>query len=201
MSTFAIQTEAEKPGEEKKITWETFQQEYLSREDGYKYEWLDGIVEKSPVTMDKTQLYILRNLQEFFTGLKFEGKVSGQLMAEADLFFLNNHRRPDICWLTDEQIDRLAEGEYEVPAFVMEIISGNDVMNRVFHKMQDYRAAGVQVVWHILPQLQEVHVYAGDNLGTMTVCSGEMNCSAEPALPEFQLAIDGLFAKSSRKSK
>jgi len=35
----------------RKISWETFQKKYLSKEDKYKYEWLDGIVEKTPRTM------------------------------------------------------------------------------------------------------------------------------------------------------
>lgn len=199
MSTLAIQSEAQQPENDPWISWEAFQRDYLSREDGYKYEWLNGIVDKTPAAMDKTQLYILRNLQEYFMQLKFEKKVSGQLIAEADLFFLKNHRRPDICWLTDKQIDRLAENEYEAPVFIIEIISNNDVMNRVFSKMQDYRAAGVQTVWHILPQHQEVHVYTGEYLEKMSVCFENALCSASPALPNFNIPCADIFRKISSK--
>ncbi|MEM6321733.1 MAG: hypothetical protein AAF960_29000 [Bacteroidota bacterium] len=50
----------------KKISWKAFQEKYLSREDEYKYEWVDGCVEKTLRTIDKTQFYIQQNLAKFF---------------------------------------------------------------------------------------------------------------------------------------
>lgn len=61
--------------------------------------------------------------------------------------------------------------------------------------MQDYRAANVQVVWHILPLMQEVHVYAGGDLRQMTVLSGEMVCSAVPALPDFEMTVEEVLMR------
>lgn len=177
------------------ISWEDFQRDYLEREDGYDYEWLNGVVEKSIVSMDKKQLYIVKNLIAFFRVLLNQKKVSGELIAEGDLFFKENHRRPDICWLTDEQIYRLAEDAYEVPAFVIEVISTNDAVSRLTKKMQDYRSAGVQVVWQIFPIHQEVHVYAGTDLKQMTVRSQQDVCSAAPVLPAFQLSVEKIFEK------
>ncbi len=185
----------------KELSWEQFQRKYLPREDTYKYEWLNGVVEKSPYSMDKTQLYILRNLLAWFRKFLLEGKVEGELISEADLFFGSHHRRPDICWLTDQQIDNLAEGEYEVPAFVIEVISSKDMINQVVRKMHDYRSAGVEVVWHILPIYQEVHVYTGDQLDHMNVCSGTTICSAAPALPAFSLPAAAVFERKESASK
>ncbi len=179
------------------ITWEAFQREYLSREDSYTYEWLNGTVERTPNAMNAAQLYILNNLLNFFMRLKFQGQMSGQLMPESDLFFGDHHRRPDICWLTDAQINALAEGEYEVPAFVIEVISNHDEMNTVVGKMQDYRAAGVQIVWHILPNHGEVHVYNGQALEVMKVCKGNDTCSAAPVLPDFELPATEIFQRES----
>lgn len=70
------------------ISWNDFQRRYLTREDGYKYEWLNGTVEKSENSMTPIQFYILENLQNFFFRLKFEGKTTGQFVQEADIFFL-----------------------------------------------------------------------------------------------------------------
>lgn len=181
---------------EQRISWEEFQRDHLEREDGYKYEWLNGVVERSAYTIDKLQLFILRNLQNLFFELKFRGQLEGQLIAEADLFFGQNHRRPDICWLTNRQIDRLAEGMYEVPAFVMEVISKTDAINRVHDKMHDYRAASVGMVWHIFPKHQEVHIYTGENLQQMSVRSDDALCSAAPILPNFELRVDQIFERS-----
>ncbi len=201
MSTSAAKKtlKTKEPQKKKGVSWEAFQKKYLTREDGYKYEWLNGFVEKTPHTMDKSQLYILRNLLSWFRKFLSEGKVRGELLPEADLFFLENHRRPDICWLTDEQIDRLAENEYEVPAFVIEVISNKDMMNKVVHKMQDYRAAGVKVVWHILPAYEEVHVYSGEHLEEMQVCTKEKECSAAPVLPGFVIPSKEIFKKGKNK--
>ncbi|MEL6720412.1 MAG: Uma2 family endonuclease [Bacteroidota bacterium] len=180
------------------VTWEEFRSDYMEREDGYEYEWLNGVVEKTIYSMDKTQLFILRNLQAYFRSLLFQNKVTGELIAEADLFFGQHHRRPDICWLTDEQIDSLADDQYEVPTFVIEIISNNDAINRVNDKMEDYRTAGVQVVWQIFPKHQQVHIYTGEQLEHMTVYSKEKNCSAVPVLPNFTLPAKDIFERKTK---
>ena len=99
--------------------------------------------------------------------LKFSSKIEGQLLAELDLFFKKHHRRPDMCWLTDSQIDNLAEDKYEVPLFTIEVISKNDQVNKLEGKMNDYREAGVKVAWQIFPQHQTVHVYTGKKLKNM----------------------------------
>jgi Uma2 family endonuclease len=185
---------------QREISWETFQKRYLQREDSFKYEWVGGLVVKTQRSMDKTQLYIQRNLQSFFRNLLFENKVTGEIIAEPDLFFLINHRRPDMAWLTDEQIDKLAESsEDEIPAFVVEVISNNDQTNKVKDKMNNYRDAGVQVVWQIFPKQQQVDVYTGTFLEKMTVCFGEQLCSAAPVLPDFVIPTNAIFKRKITK--
>ena len=176
----------------RQISWAEFQKKYLSREDRYKYEWVDGQVEKTPRTMDKSQFYIQNNLINFLYRLKFAQKTTGQLIAEGDTFFGANHRRPDIAYYTDEQILKGAKGENIVPQFVIEVISGKDQMNLVHKKMQDYRKAKVAVVWHIFPDLAEVHVYRGRK---MEVCQGNDLCSAEPVIAGFKIAVGEVLRK------
>lgn len=183
----------------RRITWQEFEKKYLSKEDGYKYEWVNGLVEKIEYAMNPTQLYIQRNLHELFTQLKMEGKATGQLLAEPDLFFFPEvHRRPDFAWLTDAQIDRLAEpGAIEIPAFIIEVVSTHDAALKLVDKMRHYRAAGVRVAWLIYPQPQEIHVYGGSHLTAMTVCTDQDICSAVPALPDFAVPVDDVFKKIS----
>ena len=175
-----------------RISWEDFQAEYLTREDAYKYEWLDGIVEKTERAMNQNQFFILQNLLAFFRELLNAGKASGELIPEGDTFFLENHRRPDIAYFTNEQIARAARGENQVPQFVIEIISKNDVANKVQAKVQDYQRAEVQVIWHLYPELEEVHIYHGKQV---TICSGDDLCSAAPVLPAFELSVAAIFQK------
>jgi Uma2 family endonuclease len=138
---------------------------------------------------------MLENLLDLFEKLRKEGKVTGRLVTEPDLFFLNNHRRPDVAWLTKNQIYALANPEsYEVPAFVIEVISTNDQnFNKVKKKMVNYRDASVRVVWHVFPNLRQVDVYAGEHLDQMTVCDGDKICSADPVLPGFAIPASAIF--------
>jgi Uma2 family endonuclease len=179
----------------KRISWNEFERKYLSREDEYKYEWVHGIVEKTKRTMNPYQIFLQRNLTEFFYRLKFEGKVTGQLIAEPDLFFLSDlHRRPDMAWLTDEQIDKLIQpGMVEVPAFVIEVVSKNDAGESLEKKMDEYREAGVKVVWQLFPAAKTVHVYSGKNMRQMKVCKLGDSCSAGPVLLGFDMDVDTIF--------
>lgn len=183
------------------ISWEAFKAKYLSREDGYKYEWLNGVVEKSKRTMDKTQLFILRNLLEKFRELQYANKVDGELISEGDLFFLDKHRRPDIAFLTNEQIELAADDKLDsVPEFVIEVISNTDAINRVNKKIVNYRESGVKVVWHIFPNEHEVHVYCDDNLDTVYIKRDDAICSAEPVLPDFQMPVSDIFKRKNKKT-
>lgn len=179
----------------KRISWEAFKAEYLEREDDFKYEWVNGVVEKTPRSMDRTQFYIVQNLLDFFGILKYSGKITGSLMPEGDTFFGTNHRRPDVAYYTDDQIEAAADDDTAEPQFVIEIISTSDQMNRVHKKMRDYRASKIPVVWHIFPELQEVHVFHGRK---SEIYIGEEICSAAPVLPEFQLSVNTIFKRKKK---
>jgi Uma2 family endonuclease len=181
------------PRPAKRISWEDFEKKYLTREDSYKYEWVEGNVVKTKRTMDFKQIFIFTNLDEFFEQLKLQGKLSGKLISEVDTFFLENHRRPDIAWFSMEQIKQSKQGISPVPQFVIEIISTKDQMNLVEDKMEDYSAAGVKVVWQIFPKFEKVHVYAGSHLNEMVVRRGEETCSAAPVLPDFVISVKDIF--------
>ena len=176
------------------ISWETFKKVYLEREDSFKYEWVNGQVEKTPRTMDKKQFFIIENLMAWLDTLRAEKKANGRLIVEGDNFFSGAHRRPDIAYYTYEQI-RLTQNDNAhtvVPQFIIEVISTNDQMNSVVKKMKNYRAAEVPIVWHIFPNQYEIHVYRGKQ---MTVCVGDDICSAEPVVSGFKMSVNDVLKK------
>lgn len=174
----------------KKISWEQFQKQYLSREDGFKYEWLNGLIEKTPRTMDYKQLQMVENILAFFEELKVAKGIKGRIHEELDTFFDVQHRRPDLCFITTEQLKKI-KTEAPVPSFVVEIISITDNINRVNRKVDDYFDAGVKVLWHIFPELKKVHVY--ENSKHILICEGADLCSAEAAIEGFVLSVDAIF--------
>lgn len=140
MTTAAIQQQNQGApnGKSRYISWNEFQKRYLSREDGSKYEWVNGTVVKSR-QKDYTQFYIVQNLLRAFEVLRKAGKAAGMLIMEGD--------------------------------------------------------SGVQVVWHIFPQIGQIHIYSGKKLKQMTVCQGNDACPASPVLPGFVLAVSEILRK------
>ena len=178
----------------KPLSYARFQKQYLNRDDRFKYEWAKGFVIISPHTMEKYQFFIMRNLRNFFSELIKTNQVTGYLESEFNLFFgVDANRKPDIFYFTEEQADAASLGENPIPEFIIEVISTTDQLNYMVDKMNDYRAAGVKVVWHIFALKNEVHVYTGTNLTSMTVCKGETVCSAAPVLPVFNLSVSDIF--------
>ncbi len=182
------------------MDWATFSQKYLHREDGHKYEWVEGSVVKTK-SMDYTQLFIVKNLLAFFRKLMAEQGITGELIPESDVFFGGNHRRPDIAYFTDEQIAAMSYGENQVPKFVIEIISTKDQVNLIQQKMNNYRQANVQVVWQIFPLSEQVHVYGGSMLKSMSMCERGDLCSAVSVLTGFEMTAAEVFKKAPRPEK
>ena len=177
----------------KSISWVEFEKKFLSLEDGFKYEWVNGIVEKTLRAMNQNQYYLLDNLEAFLYQLKSQYPITGKFNTEIDTFFLDKvHRRPDCAYFTDAQRKLMAQSINQIPKFVIEVVSSRDQINAVHKKMQNYRDADVEVVWHIFPLLNEIHVYKGFS---MSICKGDMLCSAEPVIPNFLISVNDVFKK------
>ncbi len=157
--------------------------------DGYKYEWNDGELIKF-VGMNKKQVYIYSLLQDLFFEKGYNKK--GTLVAEYDVELTGiQTRRPDVAYLTKEQVKQTKAGVDEIPEFVIEIISGNDNINKVEAKIGEYFKAGVRVIWLILPDSQSVHVYTSRR--TVKICLENDICSASPVLPDFEISVADIF--------
>jgi len=174
------------------VSWSTFEKKYLSREDGYKYEWNNGRIDKTTNAMRPKQWFIFRNLQVFFQTIV--PIPNGLLLQEADVFLsATMHKKPDITFATFEQI-RLAEGDERViPALVMEIISPTDSAYKVQEKTSEYLRSGVSMVWLIYPHTEEVCLYRADL--SSSICREKAICSAQPIIPGFNISVEEIFRK------
>ena len=172
----------------KPITWEHFKNRYLSREDEFTYEWVNGYVEKTKREFGYRHLYIFKNLTDTF--INFNCQQKGSLTKDIATFFLADYLQPDISFFTKEQIRTTNRNEYQTPKFVIEIISNNDKAKKLQGKMVDYLRADVLVIWQIYPDLQVVHVYNGNK---MTLLMNDDLCSAAPVLPEFVISVNDIF--------
>jgi len=173
------------------ISLESFLIEFSNMEDGYKYEWNHGIVEKTKaMNQEQTTIYLLLN-RLFCQTQAF--KEMGGLTAETDMMTTENQlRRPDIAFFSGQQIEQMKKGNNQIAEWVAEIISESDNINRVEKKLDEYFAAGVKVVWHIFPATKKVYVYTGPD--EVTICMGKTICSGTPVLPDFEVSAATLFS-------
>lgn len=159
--------------------------------DGFKYEWNDGELIKF-TGMNKNQVYIYDVLLELFIEKGY--KKIGTIVSEYDVMLSGiQMRRPDIAFLTKEQLISAKNGEDEIPPFLIEIISGSDNINRVEDKLTEYFKAGVKVVWNIFPEQKMVYVYTSRK--EVKICMENDICSAQPVLEDFKISVDDLFGK------
>lgn len=174
----------------RRISKAHFLRYFSDREDGFKYEFSRGVIEKT-TKMNQRQINIFFVLLERF--LKTEAKKSGGgMITEVDMdTSVEQLRRPDIAFFTGEQIKLMKFGINQVAPWVAEVISTNDQANKINQKLEEYFDAGVQVVWHIFPESKQVYVYTSPE--NVVICRGETLCSGAPALPDFQVAAAEIF--------
>ncbi len=173
------------------ISKERFLLEYSDREDGFKYEWNNGRIEKTQ-TMNQLQSKFFFRLLSLFLKTSAAQK-GGMLITETDVDTAPEQlRRPDICFFTAEQLPLMWAGQNQVATWVAEVISPTDKAGHVANKMEEYFRAGVLTVWHIYPAQQKVEVYTSPD--DVKICRAKTICSGAPALPDLEISAEELFA-------
>lgn len=161
--------------------------------DGFKYEWVNGNILKLPKVITPEQFHIVKNLTRLFSTTDAY-KTGAELMPEVKTLTVNEQVRvPDIAYFTTQQQIEMSNGDAPVPLFAIEIISPNDILEKVDLKLEEYFKAGVQVLWHILPTLEKVYIYTSPL--HVTVCKGNIVCSAETVIAGFSLPAKDIFKK------
>jgi len=162
-------------------------------EDGFKYEWNNGVIEKSPKMITFENLFIVQRLNRFFQSTEAY-QQGGELFTEPESMTSPTQLRiPDMAYYTAQQIQEAAAGKMPgVPEFIIELVSDNDVHQKVLKKLDEYFNAGARVVWLVVPQLKVVYVYTSPI--EVFICKGERVCSAEPVIPGFKTSADALLS-------
>lgn len=173
------------------MTLADFRKRYGSREDGFKYEFNKGRVEKYKSNMNAQHAHIIRNLNRRFSQTAAYA-TGAELIPEMDqMTGTDQQRRPDISLWPDAKIK---SADDQVSEFVIEIISPTDRYEDIVLKRREYFRAGVRVAWYISPADQTVSVYLSPT--EVTVCEGPARCSAAPVLPDFEMTAAEVFQKN-----
>ncbi len=172
------------------LTLAEFRRKYADREDGFKYEYNQGIIEKYLGNMNIKQYHIVKNLTRRFT--QTAAYVQGaELGIEVEqLTAADKMRRPDLCLIPSQ---KLADTDESISEFVIEITSPTDKADDIQRKRREYFQAGVQVLWQVDPADQSVSVFTAPTL--VKICEGNSICSAMPVLTDFEMTAADIFKK------
>jgi Uma2 family endonuclease len=173
----------------RRISLTAFLKKYREGGNGFKYEFNDGIIEKTDA-FKKKEIYIYDNLlRVFMKTLAF--KNGDTFVTEVETWTSETQfRKPDISYWTLQQQN---EEDESVPLFAIEVISKNDPINVVNNKILEYFKSGVKVLWHIFPEQRMVYVFTSPS--NITVCFEDQICSASPVLTDFEISVNNIFKK------
>ena len=157
----------------------------------YKYEWVDGELEKTDYMMKNTERGNVQRIRQAFYKTKAFNQ-GGELFAETHVPVSETRIRiPDLSFFDAEQIAASEQGALPVSAWAIEIISPNEVGFKIERKALEYQKAGVQVLWQIYPDLRMVQVRT--SLRSTQIHWEEDACTAAPALPDLKIKVNELF--------
>ena len=110
-------------------------------------------------------------------------------------------RLPDISFVTLDRIPEEGdpEGLWDIaPDLAVEIVSPNDIYQKLMNKVFDYLDAGVKEVWLVSPESKTVAIYYSFTDVKILTESDVLTC--EKLLPGFSCSVADLF-KLPQRSK
>jgi len=134
-------------------------------------------------------------------GVFIEAHALGSVYTPDTTFKIGgNDRLPDISFVAAERFPE--EGEPEglwqiAPDLAVEVISPNDLWEKVQSKVREYFAAGVQEVWLVAPESKEVQVYTAPQ--RVVILTEEQELTSQ-LLPEFRCKLSEIFKAPARRS-
>jgi Uma2 family endonuclease len=171
-------------------------EELLKLPDAASYELVDGqLVERNVSTLSalveglvyvKVQPHVAANK----LGLVWPGTLGFQCFPGHP----NKVRKPDVSFVKASRITKelLETGHFPLaPDLAVEVISPGDLAHEVAEKIEEYRDAGVSLIWVIEPELRIVDVYRKD--GTVSRLRESDELSGEDVLPGFHCPVAELF--------
>lgn len=174
-----------------RMTYDEFQNWNPDTDEGIKYEWDNGVVEaEERMRIDEIHIYtnLVKTLQS-----NYKLNIVGYFISEVNIYFknLNKIRRPDIIFLTEDEVQKTKLKIDFIPQFVIEVVSHSNSINEIENKIWDYFTSGVKIVWIILPNHKEVKIYK--SIKDIKICLDNDVCDAGDVIPDFQIRVDEIF--------
>lgn len=172
--------------------------ELLTMPNEKNFELINGRLEAKKVGFES--LRVSGRLFMFLAVFCDKSKL-GWVLAEAGYQCFSHDaqriRRPDVSFISLQKIplEHSPMGYIQIPPdLAVEVVSPHDLAEDVHNKVNDYRDAGVPLVWVIYPSSGQVCVYQSSG---PQLLSSEDELSGQDVLPGFRMKVSDLFAKFS----
>ena len=169
----------------------------LRMSDGKHYELIDGeLAERemsvlSGIVAARVSHTLLRHGEERNLGWIMDSEVGYQCFAWKP----KQVRRADVSFIAIERYS-LAQASEEghvsiAPDLAVEVVSPHDLAEKLKAKLEDYRRAGVKLIWVIYPSLRILDIHHPD--GTSRRLHEEDEVTAEDVIPGFRCLASAFF--------
>jgi Uma2 family endonuclease len=142
-------------------------QDLLALPDAVNYELVDGQLVERNKGMESSRIgarvgyKIARFLDHNPVGLVFGADASYQFFPDAP----DKVRKPDVSFVRFGRFpgNKAPEGHSPIPPdLAVEVVSPGDILYDVERKVDEYLAAGVPLVWVVVPASKTIRVYRPD---------------------------------------
>ncbi len=160
-------------------------------EQGGGYELDEG----EPVYVSPNSFEQAEIIQRIYASLKTWAQAGNRGLVAADTWIElapDVVRAPDVAYVPREGISHLdpKHALKVVPALAVEVLSAFNTAREMSRKIQQYRDAGIELIWVIDPEKSEVDVYS--SLPLKTLRQGD-TLRDEKILPGFSLPLSLVF--------
>jgi Uma2 family endonuclease len=172
-------------------------EEFLTMSDNDRFELVRGKLVELPMSLLSSYVAgrVFGRLDQYL-----QPKPTGWLFPEGTAFRCFGFdrslvRKPDTSFI---RLDRLSadlavqEGYVTVvPDLAVEVVSPNDTVQGLEEKIDDFKRAGVRLIWVVHPQHHIVRIHRAD--GTIQQLGENDELSGEDVVPGFRCPVRELF--------
>jgi Uma2 family endonuclease len=168
------------------------------QDDEALYEIIDGErVEMPPMSILATRVASSLHAQMGYFALSNRlGEALTEPLVRLPLPVERN-RRPDVAFVSAQRIAQAppqpgSDNAWNiVPELMVEVVSPHDLAEEIVERLDEYWAAGTQLVWVVYPTWRQVYVYTAPRQVRILGAGDELDGGA--VLPGLKIAIASLF--------
>jgi Uma2 family endonuclease len=168
----------------------------LAMPDASRYELVDGRLQER--NMGNLASNVGANITILLGAYVHANNLGKMFIADAGFRLspseVSTVRKPDVSFVKRGRLpDDTPSSGYDdlAPDLAVEVLSPNDLAVEVDSKREEYRRAGVRLIWIVNPETRTIHVYRAD--GSTSLLHEDDELSGEDVIPGFTCRVAEAF--------